>query len=277
MSVVQIILTIVSGGIVGLSLGLLGGGGSILAVPLLLYVVGIHDPHLVIGTTALAVALNAYINLIPHWRAGHVVWKAAILFALPGAVGAYAGSSLGKMLHGQDLLFLFALLMIVVAVMMLRPRPGPHAEVAATSASGPATPTRVPPEKSYGSVSGRVIPAGFLVGAISGFFGIGGGFLIVPGLIFSTGMPMITAIGSSLFAVGTFGLTTAVNYALSGLVSWTIMAEYVAGGILGGVLGARWATSLSHLKGALNYLFSAVIFVVALYMLAMNAHHVLHF
>ncbi|MDA8193596.1 MAG: sulfite exporter TauE/SafE family protein [Thermaerobacter sp.] len=277
MSTVQTILTVLSGGVVGLSLGLLGGGGSILAVPLLLYVVGLHDPHLVIGTTALAVSLNSYINLIPHWKAGHVHWKAAILFAIPGAVGAFGGSTLGKIVHGQELLFMFALLMMVIAVIMLRRRGRDSApEIAAGSgatADISLVKSRVRPD--WGNVhvrAARVIPAGLLVGAISGFFGIGGGFLIVPGLLFSTDMPMIIAIGSSLFAVGTFGLTTAVNYALSGLVSWTVMAEYVAGGIVGGVIGARLATRLSHLKGVLNYIFAAVVIAVAIYMLYMNFH-----
>lgn len=276
MHATQTILTIVSGGIVGLSLGLLGGGGSILAVPLLLYVVGIHDPHVVIGTTALAVALNAYINLIPHWRAGHVHWRAAILFAIPGALGAFVGSSAGKIMHGKELLFLFALLMIVVAVLMLRHKSPARTKVAAAAPDTPvANPVIAPISTDLADVhvkTARVVPAGFLVGAISGFFGIGGGFLIVPGLVFSTGMPMIVAIGSSLFAVGTFGLTTAVNYALSGLVNWLIMVEYVAGGVLGGILGAKLATRLSHAKNVLNYIFAGVIFVVALYMIYMNLH-----
>jgi len=262
---VKLALTVLSGGVVGLSLGLLGGGGSILAVPLLLYVVGVHDPHLVIGTTALAVALNAYINLIEHWRAGHVKWRAVLVFTGPGLVGAWVGSTLGKAVHGEQLLALFALLMLVVAVLMWR-----RAQAAATpvaegpaSAASAAVPEASPPVWRAGA-------AGLLVGALSGFFGIGGGFLIVPGLVFSTGMPTIMAIGSSLFAVGTFGLTTALNYALSGLVSLPIMAEYLAGGVVGGYLGTIWATRLSAAKGLLNRLFAAVIALVAVYMLLEN-------
>jgi uncharacterized membrane protein YfcA len=93
---------------------------------------------------------------------------------------------------------------------------------------------------------------------------------IVPGLVFSTGMPLIMAIGSSLFSVGTFGLTTAVNYALSGLVDWLVVLEYVGGGFLGGFLGARLATRLSGQKRVLNYVFSGIVVVVALYMLDLN-------
>ncbi len=115
---IQQLLAVGSGVIVGFSLGLIGGGGSILAVPLLLYLVGYRDTHVVIGTTALAVALTAFANLILHWRAGNVRWKAALSFALPGAVGA----AIGKVFPGKQLLFLFALLMIVVAISMVRPR-----------------------------------------------------------------------------------------------------------------------------------------------------------
>lgn len=250
----QIILAIVSGGVVGFVLGLLGGGGSILAVPLLLYVVGVHDPHVVIGSTALAVSVNAYVNLISHARAKHVLWKPAIGFSIPGVVGAYVGSTLGKLAPDKELLFLFAILMIVIAIVMLRRKKQDVIE-----------------EFNKANVRWtRIVVAGLFVGLLSGFFGIGGGFLIVPGLVFSTGMPMIMAIGTSLFAVGTFGLTTAVSYAISGLVNWWIVLMYVGGGVVGGLFGAMAATKLSSKRKTLNYIFSAIIIVVAIYMLIVN-------
>jgi hypothetical protein len=109
---------------------------------------------------------------------------------------------------------------------------------------------------------------GLAAGTVSGFFGIGGGFLIVPGIMFGSGLPILNAIGSSLFAVGAFGLTTAVNYALSGFVDWKIAAEFILGGAIGGMFGMRAAVHLSARKQALNYLFAGVVFTVALYMLA---------
>lgn len=253
MTLLQDVLAVISGGVVGFSLGLIGGGGSILAVPLLLYLVGLHNPHLVIGTTALAVAVNAYMNLIPHWKAGNVKWLPGILFAVPGAIGAFFGSSLGKLVNGKDLLFLFAVLMILVAFLMLRKR--------SDSGSSQAMDT-----KAYV----KVVLFGFSVGILSGFFGIGGGFLVVPGLVFATGMPILNAIGTSLVSVGTFGLTTSVNYAASGLVAWPVAIEYIVGGIAGGVVGTWAATKLGHRKGVLNYIFAGVIFIVALYMIYMN-------
>ena len=87
----------------------------------------------------------------------------------------------------------------------------------------------------------RLTAIGLVVGAVSGFFGIGGGFLIVPGLMLATGMPILNAIGSSLFSVGRFGLTTAINYALSGLIEWAIALLFIAGGVAGGYGGTRAA------------------------------------
>jgi len=112
-----------SGVLIGFALGLIGGGGSILAVPLMVYVVGVDNPHVAIGTSALAVAASAAMNLGNHARRGNVRWRCAALFATAGVVGAYAGSTLGKAVDGQKLLFLFALLMVVVAVLMLRRKP----------------------------------------------------------------------------------------------------------------------------------------------------------
>ena len=108
--------------LVGFSLGLVGGGGSILAVPLMVYVVGVPDPHLAIGTSAIAVATNAAVNLSNHARGGTVVWSCALPFAAAGMVGALGGSILGKMLDGQKLLALFALIMLVIAGLMLKTR-----------------------------------------------------------------------------------------------------------------------------------------------------------
>src|ERR1700761_4123223 len=109
-ALVQYGLGAASGVFVGFTLGLVGGGGSILAVPLIVYLVGVSDPHLAIGTSAVAVAANAAINLVTHARAGTVKWRCASLFALSGVVGAFIGSTIGKAIDGQKLLFLFALL-----------------------------------------------------------------------------------------------------------------------------------------------------------------------
>jgi uncharacterized membrane protein YfcA len=247
----QTIAAIGSGVIVGFTLGLVGGGGSILAVPLLLYVVGMPDPHQAIGTSALAVALNAFANLVPHAREGHVRWRPALNFAGAGLLGAFAGSSIGKVVDGHKLLILFALLMLVIAVMMLR---GRKANTAAADAVREEHPWRL-----------KAI--GLAVGMLAGFYGIGGGFLVVPGLILATGMPTIAAIGSSLVAVGVFGLTTAVNYAVSGLVDWPVALLFILGGIAGGWAGARLAKLLAAQRQTLTRVLGFMLVVVAGYML----------
>lgn len=252
------LLALVSGACVGFSLGLIGGGGSILATPLMLYVVGL-GPHEAIGTSALAVSANAFVNLASHGRRSNVRWRPAALYAIVGVIGAVIGSTLGKNFDGKKLLFLFAILMIVVGVLMLRPRRQDRSE------EGPRH------DFFDLAVIVKVSLAALATGMLAGFFGVGGGFLIVPGLMLSTGMPMILAIGSSLLSVGSFGLATAVNYAVSGLVAWLVAAEYIAGGVVGGWLGTRLAHRLAARRAVLNRVFSGVVFVVAVYMLYRNA------
>lgn len=245
------LLGVGSGSLVGFVLGLVGGGGSILAVPLMVYLVGVASPHVAVGTSALAVAVNAAANLVPHARARTVKWRCAAVFALAGVVGAFVGSTLGKRFDGQKLLFLFALVMLYVGARMLRKRgQSGDADVQCRRENAP-----------------RVLAYGGATGLFSGFFGIGGGFLIVPGLMASTGMPMLNAVGSSLVAVSAFGFTTAVNYAVSGLVDWPLAAAFIGGGVLGGLGGAAASRRLAARKGALTTLFAGLIFVVALYML----------
>jgi hypothetical protein len=240
-----------SGGIVGFALGLLGGGGSILATPLLLYVVGVSEPHVAIGTGALAVSANALINFAGHAAKGHVRWWCGLVFAVLGVIGALGGSSLGKAVDGTRLLLLFGLIMLVVAALMARPKR------VVTAAPRPM-------DLRMCLVTGAVA---LVTGAVSGFFGIGGGFLIVPGLMLATGMPMINAVGTSLLAVSAFGLATAVNYAWSGLVDWTLAAEFIFGGLIGGLLGTLVSSRLAAHKNTLNRVFAAVVSVVAVYMI----------
>jgi len=253
-SVMQGALGLASGALVGFSLGLVGGGGSILAVPLMVYVVGVPDAHVAIGTSAIAVAANAAVNLSNHARGGTVRWSCALSFAAAGIIGAFLGSIFGKMLDGERLLALFALLMLVIALLMLKTR----------SRIG------LPDVQMSWANMPAIVGLGLATGTLSGFFGIGGGFLIVPALMLATGMSIINAVSSSLVAVTAFGLTTAASYAYSGLISWGLAGLFVAGGIAGGLIGTRSAQLLSARRGALNIVFAAVIIAVALYMLTRN-------
>ena len=243
-----------SGGLVGFTLGLVGGGGSILAVPLMVYLVGVKSPHVAIGTSALAVAINAALGVFNHARHGTVIWRCGIIYALAGIIGAFLGSSAGKAFDGQRLLFLFAIVMVVVGILMLRRRKNIGVEGATCGrANAP-----------------KVLGYGLGTGAFSGFFGIGGGFLIVPGLVASTDMAMINAVGTSLVAVTAFGLTTAANYAFSGLVDWALAGVFIAGGLVGSLAGTKLAKRLSG-AGHLSSIFAGLIFIVAAYMLWRSA------
>lgn len=249
----QDILAAICGGAVGFSLAFIGGGGSILAVPLLIYVVGVSTPHVAIGTSAFAVSMNAFANLYGHARSGNVRWREGITFGIAGIAGALAGSTIGILVDGKRLLAAFALLMLIVALMMLRRRD----ECIAPS---PASRFR----------DARLVASGAGTGALAGFFGIGGGFLIVPALVLSCGMSLVTAIGTSLLSVALFGLTTAANYALADLVEWRIAAEFILGGLAGGYLGVLFCCRLSRVPGRLNAAFAGVLIVVGAWMLYEN-------
>jgi uncharacterized membrane protein YfcA len=245
------LLSFGSGSLVGFALGLLGGGGSILAVPLLVYVVGVKDTHVAIGTSALAVSVNAFANLVAHARAGTVKWPCAVVFAVAGVLGAAVGAALGRRVDGQQLLFLFGLVMLAVAAAMFRRR----------AVEGDML-VHINPR-----IAVRLVGTGLVVGLLSGFFGIGGGFLVVPAIMLGSGMATIHAVGSSLVSVGAFGLTTAVSYAIAGLVDWRIAGLFVLGGIAGGLAGVRLSLTLSKKRDLLAKSFAIAVACVALFIL----------
>jgi uncharacterized membrane protein YfcA len=248
-----ILAALVAGALIGFVLGLVGGGGSILAVPLLVYFVGVGSTHAAIGTAAVAVALNAAAGLAGHARAGNVKWRCALVFAAAGILGAALGAELGKATDGTALLALFGALMVGVGLAMLRKRKGePQPEVRLT-------------RESAGQLLPRLVPAGLGVGGFAGFFGIGGGFLIVPGLLWATAMPISVAIGTSLVVVTALGATTAASYALSGYVDWPLVALLVAGGIAGTVIGRLAGRRLAGAKRTLDLGFAALVILVGVF------------
>ena len=255
LGIVPVLLLLSSGAVVGLTLGLIGGGGSVLAVPLLVYLVGVPSAHVAIGSSAVAVALNAAWGLVSHARLGTVKWPCAIVFTAAGVSGAFAGASLGKQLDRTELLALFGLAMIAIGVYMLtfKPKLTVH-DVKLT-------------RENAAHLLPRLLAIGAGVGLLSGFFGIGGGFLIVPGMMFGGGIPILKAIGSSLLSVGTFGLTTAINYALSGWVDWVISILFICGGVVGGIAGVGFATRLAQHRGVLRAIFAGVVIIVAILIL----------
>jgi uncharacterized membrane protein YfcA len=244
-----IVTALASGALVGALLGVFGGGGSVLATPLLLYVVGVRDPHVAIGTSAAAVAVNAAANLMGHWRGGRVKWPCASVFAAAGLLGSFLGSSVAKMVEGQRLLLFFAFAMAAIALSMLR-RPRSEGD---------------PDVHITWPLVRRLAPLGVLTGAAAGFFGIGGGFLIVPGLMAATGMTLANAAASSLVSVALFGAATSLNYALSGWVDWRIAGVFILGGAVGGIFGVKGAALLAGRALLARRLFAALVLLVAAY------------
>lgn len=195
MDPLQLVLAALSGGIVALLLTVFGGGGSVLAVPLLLYVVGVRDPHMAIGASAAGVSLNALTALAGQAKAGRVRWPCAVLFAAVGSAAAWIGSSAAKAIDGNQLLLAFAVAMAAVGLVMLRPKKNDGD----------------PGVRLNRGMTPRVVASSAGVGVAAGFFGIGGGFLIVPGLMWATGMTLAAAQATSLLSVAAFGASTAVE------------------------------------------------------------------
>lgn len=273
-------LSLVSGAIIGISLGLIGGGGSILAVPLLLYIVGIKDPHIAIGTSAIAVGATALINVVQLYRKGNVRLKDGIMFAIPGAIGSLIGSQLGLLTPANGLLVMFAFLMVIVAMKMLmgknririsksdRSFDVKKAEEIGNKATHNDTQRNMTvavttPEKRQ--QQWRLTLTGLGVGLAAGYFGIGGGFLIVPALMYAGGLAISTAIGTSLVAVSSFGFMTAFRYSFEGLVNGPAALILIAGGIGGSILGSKIGEKLD--KRTLTKIFGIMLIVVAAYMI----------
>ncbi len=249
LSAAAIAAALASGVLVGLLLAVFGGGGSVLAAPLLLYAVGVRDPHVAIGTSSAAVAANAAFNLIGHWRGGRVKWPCAITFAIAGLVGSFAGSTLAKAVSGTHLLLAFAFAMAAIALSMLR-RPASEGD---------------PNVRINALLMARLTPLGLMTGFAAGFFGIGGGFLIVPGLMLATGMTMANATASSLVSVAIFGAATSANYAVSGLVDWRLAGLLLLGGAVGGMIGLAVSKRLAHRALLARRAFALMVLSVAGY------------
>jgi hypothetical protein len=249
------LLPLLAGVPMGLTIGLIGGGGSILAVPLLVYVVGVASPHVAVASAAVAVAMNAAAGVANHASAGNIKWPCALVFAGAGVVGAALGAEFGKAQEGVHLLAAFGALMIVVGALILRPRRTP-----------PQPGVRLTRETAARLLP-RLVPIGFGVGLLAGFFGIGGGFLIVPGLMLATAMPIGVAIGTSLVIVTALGATTAAAYLWSGLVDWPVSLLLVLGGAVGSAVGMRIAGKVAQHRRVLEIGFACIVMAVGAFVL----------
>ena len=207
--------------LVGVSLGLLGGGGSILTVPLLAYVAGM-DAKQAIATSLLVVGTTSAVAAVSHARAGRVQWRTGLIFGAAGMAGAYGGGLLAQYIPGTVLLIGFAVMMIATAVAMLRGR----------KEIGPADPHhRIPVPK--------VILEGLVVGLVTGLVGAGGGFLVVPALALLGGLPMPVAVGTSLVVIAMKSFAGFAGYLSSVSIDRRLAGMVTAAAVVGALLGAR--------------------------------------
>lgn len=251
MAVETLLLAGLGGALIGLLLTLFGGGGSVLATPWLIYVVGLTDTHAAIGTSAAAVAVNAATGLAAQARAGRVKWPCAITFGIAGLAGSLAGAHFAKQVDGQALMTWFAFAMIAIALSMLVPK---------KNAGDPSV--RLTPPMVL-----KLAPIGLLAGLAAGFFGIGGGFLIAPGLMASTGMTLANAGASSLVSVTLFGGATSLSYAASGQLVWPLFGALVVGGAGGTLIALPLAKTLESRVAVARTLFALMVIGVALFIL----------
>jgi uncharacterized membrane protein YfcA len=233
------------GFLIGLSLGALGGGGSILAVPALVYAAG-QDPRAATTTSLVLVTLTSLIALIPHWRAGRVRFAAGALFGLAGIGGSLLGSHWNSAVDPDVLLLAFSGLMLVAAAAMWRKvRATEPATPATTKSVGAAVADATAPPSSRadpGTVV-RVLVAGSFVGVLTGFFGVGGGFVIVPALVLALHFSMTDAVGTSLVVIAINSTVALATRLPSGSVDWRIVVPFTVASLVGVAVGSRLATT----------------------------------
>lgn len=216
-----IALTVALAVFVGVALGLLGGGGSILTVPLLAYVADM-DAKQAIATSLLVVGVTSAVAAISHARAGRVQWRTGLIFGGAGMAGAYAGGVLAQFIPGTVLLIGFAVMMIATAIAMLRGRKN----IVATDA-----PHRMPIAK--------ILAEGLAVGLVTGLVGAGGGFLVVPALALLGGLPMPIAVGTSLVVIAMKSFAGLGGYLSSVQIDWGVALMVTAAAVVGALIGAR--------------------------------------
>jgi uncharacterized membrane protein YfcA len=238
--------------VIGLALGLVGGGGSILAVPVLVYVLG--EPVKEATTASLAiVGTTALVGAADYARVGRVRGRLAVLFGLGGAGGALAGTALNRLADPHLLLFAFALVMLGSAYAMLRGRAvRQHEETHA----------------DVRTLAVRILPVGAGVGALTGFFGVGGGFVIVPALVLLLGLPMPIAIGTSLLVIALTSVSALAAHLASGSVDWAVVIAFTLAAIVGTLAGSKAGRRLSSAR--LTHVFAAVIIAVACFLVVKN-------
>lgn len=248
--------------LVGVSLGLLGGGGSILTVPILRYVLGM-DAHEAIALSLLVVGTTSLAALIPHARKGRVRWRTGIIFGFAGMVGAFAAGRIAHLIPSAILLTAFGAMMFVTAFAMLRPKPA-------------ASATATTPETSGELPIAKVLIEGVVVGAVTGFVGAGGGFLVVPALVLLGGLSMELAVGTSLVVIAMKSLAGFAGFVGHTRVDWALGLSISASAVVGSILGSLLISRIpaKHLRAAFGWFVVAMaFFILSQEVPALLGHH----
>jgi len=232
--------------LVGLALGLLGGGGSILTVPIFVYVMG-YPAKSAIAMSLPVVGLTSVVGAVRHWHAGNVSVRDALSFGVLAMIGAFAGAHAARLVSGEVQLSLLAAVMLGSAAMMIR------------GALRPVPPRPGPPHAAMR------IAAALAVGTLTGLVGVGGGFLIVPALVLLAGMEMKPAIGTSLVVIAINTASASLGYRDQVPLDWRVVAGFTAIAIAGSLFGARLARRVDarHLRVG----FGVFLIVLAIYIL----------
>lgn len=207
--------------LVGLSLGLLGGGGSILVVPLLTYIGGL-DPREAIATSLFVVGTTSLVSLVGHARKGNIQWRTGLIFGAAGMVGAFGGGLAGGYIPGTVLMVAFAIMMIATAGAMIKGRKNRDGQ-----------------SNDHHHPLWRILLDGLVVGAATGLVGAGGGFLVVPALVLLAGLPMTAAVGTSLLVITMKSFAGLGGYLTSVSLDWPLVAAVTAAAIVGSFVGIR--------------------------------------
>jgi uncharacterized protein len=236
--------------LIGVVLGMLGGGGAILTLPMLVYIVGL-EPKAAIATSLFVVGATSVFGAGVHARAKAVSFRIGGVFGIAAMVGAYGGGRIAHFIPANALLILFGAVMLVSAVSMLRP-----SSPAAEAAEAPAVSLRVP----------HALAMGGFVGILSGLVGAGGGFLIVPALILFGGLPVRLAIGTSLFVIATQSFAGFAGHAAHVGLDWPLVLGITAATVVGSVAGAIAGRRVS--AAGLRRAFAWLVIAMGLFMLA---------
>lgn len=212
--------------LIGASLGLLGGGGSILTVPILVYVAGLPAKE-AIAASLFVVGVTSLAGVVSHARGGRVQWRTGLLFGLAAMAGAFTGGLLGGHVPGDWLLIAFALMMVATSLAMLRGRKEKTGGGHAPGDGGlPLT---------------RILVDGSVVGLVTGLVGAGGGFLVVPALVLLGGLPMSVAVGTSLIVIAMKSFAGLAGYLTSVTLDWPLVLGVTGAAVVGSLVGGRLA------------------------------------